>query len=123
MPLTYKQAKERLFGENHVVIPGTPDHLKIRQLMAQSAEPKKQAAPFVLNPDGPLVNPINVPAKPAPRKLVESKTQVFASPEFQKHYITFLDRIAVGNARNRNAEKQKENSTTSIETNGEATAQ
>ena len=120
MPLTYKEAKEQLFGADHVVVPGTPDHLKIRELMKKSAEKKRVIEPIVLT-EMPTVNPINkVPPAPRPHH-VPTKNEVFATPEFQKHYITYLDRISVGTTRQRIVQNQKQNLPTSVESNAETT--
>ena len=121
MPLTYKQAKEQLFGPDYMPIPGTADHLKIRQLMAKSAEKQRHTEPVVVVKELPATNPINKPAPAQAKPNIPTKNEVFATQEFQKHYIKYLDSISVGNTRQRNVENQKTNTTISVESNAKAT--
>lgn len=120
MPLTYKEAKEQLFGADYMPIPGSTDHLKIRELMKKSAEKKRVIEPIVLA-EMPTVNPINkVPPAPRPNHI-PTKNEVFGTPEFQKHYITYLDRISVGTTRQRIVQNQKENLSNNVESNAKTT--
>ena len=120
MPLTFKEAREQLYGADFVVKPGSVEFGKIKALMKEENEKHPPPPP----PKPPVrswaeaekeANAINVPPPPKPVEKQMTRDEMFRQPSFKQHFITYLDRIGVGKTRVR--QNTTKVSTTKVETN------